>query len=357
MQPLNILIPSLFIIAACAPPQAGTYDSAAAERRALAAGPMADTGSSIDFPLPVVVAIQLEPVHYGHHPTSLDHPAEYFDTLAYLVEAASNRGHELTILPSPQWIQWIGDPNCTVPADVAAYAGVPQDCALWWREVKASGHEIGWHHHTVTGSPMTWDGFTDETTWEADRNMDGTLETYGTEAGMRLDPYYVGDMQDLLDVVEQDPARVISSTKWAPGSQADTVISAGADPWIAKDEPGHLVRAPCAAQLPGDDEDHSPWVWRLDARSMGPSPTEFSSSLNEELIPALNMHAGDAADEALMGIVFHPKDAARMESAVMNLLDVLELYGAPAISASEALDRISYTDVEPWAARPSQQCE
>lgn len=336
---------------------------------ALACAPVVDSGQwSTDtaqraarnaeevHPLRTVVAVELEPTRAFHSPASMEWPFQYFEDLVLMVEAATAAGHGLTLLPTPQWQFWVQDPGCRLPESHSQANDRVGECAEWWNDLPARGHEIGWHHHGLLFSPTTWDGYTDLDQWAADRDRDGQLEIYG-QPPLPPDPYLLGSLDDFLDVVEpaSEPVHSISTNEWVEGTAAELVVSAGSEPWQSLDEPGDLVGALCADAMSSSQGQAEVHLWRLQARSMGPEHWQFQQVLDQEIEPALRVH-GATGVEGFMAVKLHARDADLAGPMVLELFDLLADHGAWSHSAAEVMAQTSYADVPPWAARPSQRC-
>lgn len=126
-------------------------------------------GAAAALDRPAFAAIHLEPIDEGSLDTrSTAYPARYWPALVEMVDLAESFDHRLTLMFSPQWIEYAG-----------ADATRVQQLQRW----RLRGHELAAHHHGVTAPE--WDGFT---------GID--------HPEVMAEPSYRGDLGDMMDTLE-----------------------------------------------------------------------------------------------------------------------------------------------------------
>ena len=215
---------------------------------------------------------------------------------------------------SPQWASFFVDATCNAllsgpAADTYAFGETRYaNCLDLVRAVEASGHEIAVHHHPVD-APSTWDGFTDATMWEADRDRDGVSESYFADGGGPFgpDPYHLGDVEDMMAYLDALPAggagQIVSATTEEYPSSVRYSTAGGNDPFGGDEHWGDLASVPCVATY----GEHS--VWQLRMRL-------YTSAANQGTVREVELPAALASSlvsfdrAASLGFVTHAKNVA-----------------------------------------------
>lgn len=124
---------------------------------------------SVEIDIDMFIAIHNEPG--GSHYSDLEYQAENWPGLVDLIESADEYGHKLTLLFNPQWAEYILQDD--------------EKLSLV-RSWESNGHELGVHSHSVNAK-VTWNGYTNQ-----------------EEYSIRTD--YIGDMDEMMDLLNQLPA-------------------------------------------------------------------------------------------------------------------------------------------------------
>lgn len=126
---------------------------------------------------PAYAAIHLEPRDETVPNTyALDYQARHWPSLVEMVSSAETRGHRLTLMFAPQWIEYIGTDSART------------DLFLSWSE---RGHELAVHHHGPANPD--WDGFTDN-----------------APMSIADSPDYRGTAEDMLAILEMLGTEMVS---------------------------------------------------------------------------------------------------------------------------------------------------
>ncbi|MGC6494533.1 MAG: hypothetical protein ACON5B_16985 [Myxococcota bacterium] len=273
---------------------------------------------------------------------SLQRPALYWPALLDLVALADAYGHKLTLMLTPQWARYILGGTCTMPTEARdATAGTAGDmsatCLDAVREMEAHGHEIAVHHHPVT-APAGWDGFTDEATWQADRDGDGLDEVYFSDGGgpHGADPWYLGNLDALMGWIEPVPAdgRLWTATTEEFHPSLSYSMAGGPVPWSSGNAWGDLVSTPCVQSYP---QQH---VWELRMR-LFTTPSVQRAVLDDELPGALAWGAAEAERAHAVALVTHAKNVADGGlDAYEELFSTLAVHGLVARSVEEVMGQL-----------------
>jgi len=102
------------------------------------------------------IVIHCEP---GENAKTTEEPEEYWSMLEDLVAFADQYNFKLTLLFNPQWATYI----------------LENDKLTEVRTWEANGHEIGVHHHGPSYGSL-WNGYTDKSGYESNREYIGTIE-------------------------------------------------------------------------------------------------------------------------------------------------------------------------------------
>ena len=281
----------------------------------------ADTASS-DASFYAYMAVHLDPgtpATVGGEPGHT-RPERYFPTLAELVDAADEGGHELTIMFSAQWASYVAAPACVIPDDGDADGSYEYDgaelgsCLALARAWEAHGHEIAMHHHPKD-VPATWDGFSND-----DSGGPGSL----------------GDLNDLMEYVNAIPVggagSVISATTEefpTAGGGFRFTAARGPTAYVDADDRGDLASTPCAWSEDGHD------VWRFRMRSFT-SQRIHPTVTNDEVPSALADLANSPDGPYTLGFVSHVKDVA--DSRLSDYTDLFSLLSVSGIRLERLRD-------------------
>ncbi len=288
---------------------------------------------------------------------SFSHPELHWETLLQLVEQADVYGHKLTLMFTPQWSAYVASPECRVPDDgdgTHTYRGRAYDgCDVLLLAMEAHGHEIALHHHKLT-APSTWDGHTDETSWEADRGA-GTRTYFADGSGPAgPDPWFLGDVAAMYDAVDALTAMggdtvTSATTEELPPQIRYTAGGGGSEPYVDETEPGGLVCQPCVEQY-GDV-----WTWDFRMRKFSTIGIQ-RVVLESELDNALTDHAVVGGDWT-MGFVTHAGNVMDTDPAnYAALFEMLSLAGIKMQGLESVAGRYEYTATDPALADPSLLC-
>jgi len=253
----------------------------------------ADTGvpSRIGPDLYGFMAVHLDPGSPAvvNDKPAIERAAQYFPTLASLVDAADGAGHVLTLMFTPQWALFVASPVCSVPDDgdntpTYRYQGEDVDsCLDLVRAWELHGHEIAMHHHPES-APATWDGFSN------------------THEG----PNLLGSMDDLMAYVSAIPVSGVirsGTTEEFPLSNNTIRYTAarGPTPYVSASNRGDLASVPCAWTEDGAG------VWRLRMRAFT-NKSAHNSVLETELPQAVADLEGHPEGPFVLGFVTHAKN-------------------------------------------------
>jgi len=291
---------------------------------------------------------------------NVDRPKLYFKDLFALVQAADLYGHKLTLMFTPQWAAYVVDEGCVVPPDQAPGPGVQyqgeeySNCLSLIRAIEANGHELALHHHPLT-APSTWDGFTNETSWTADREDEPGEEAYFADGSgpSGPDPYHLGDIEDLMAWLDQLPASgpgsiVTATTEEFPGS-IRFLSSGGPQAYQSFDEPGDFVSRPCATNVGGRD------LWQVRMR-LFTSKSAQNMVLVEELPKAIADHDGREGPYAV-GFVTHAKNVQQTGiEGYVALFEQLQSLGLTLERTQDVFGHYPMTAQDPAAAPQHARC-
>lgn len=118
----------------------------------------------------IAIHTEVDGVNQSKTPRTLDYQEKYWPTLVDLVELADSYDFKLTLEFTPQW---------------ASYILLDEERLNLARIWESNGHEIALHHHGPTHGD--WDGYT---------NVDPE----------KTDARYIGDIEDMMKIMNQLPA-------------------------------------------------------------------------------------------------------------------------------------------------------
>ena len=281
---------------------------------------------------------------------------QYLEDLVDLIVLADHADHQLTIMLSPQWAAHIASEDCVVPAAADALTSSSADfdsCLALAHGIEARGHELALHHHPLSGG-STWDGYTAEEVWTADRDGDGTDETYFADGGgpSGPDPWYLGTVDAMVEAVAGITSSGIIRTATTEEFHPMLTFSMAGGPsaYSSLESPGDLVGEPCATAY----GDH--WVWELRMR-LFTSATAQASLLSTELPAALDDLTSEAPAPKALGFVTHAINVDETGlSGYEELFSQLTANGMDLEPVSEVMARFSSTDADASAAPEESRC-
>lgn len=303
-------------------------------------------------------SIPVDPVGGG---PNTSRARDYFRSLVELVLAADLGGHKLTIMFHAQWSVYVDADECMallagVPGGQYEYQGVGyESCHDLVRAIEANGHEIAMHHHPLT-APSSWDGFTNQTSWTADRDHDNVDETYHVDGSGPdgSDPWYLGDLDAMMAYHDSIPvggrSNIVSATTEEYPTEILFSAAGGPEAYVDADTPGDLVSAPCATDFEGY------WVWQIRMRSY--TSPRLHDTVQAELPKALADFDGFGDEPWVVGFVTHAKNVGDIGiDPYQDLFDQLTSSGLTLETVNQVMGHYSYTADDAGLADSSRHCE